>query len=250
MLRNKSSELAYSLKANEHLHSWVMDRHRPLSICSSLVATVRRSVSIQAIHDLLDQRNIFTDLLSKLEAATNVQRHTLFLGGLCFILFYLAVGYAANFLCYFLGFVFPTYASVKAIETGNLSDDTKWLTYWLVFSMVNFLEILLEWIPLYYLLKFFLLVWCMFPGPWSGTTVIYNFLIRPFVMRHRDKFDTAISEVAKHLREAAEKAAEDYEPVESVDLFSEVRKIGDVLAITELDGSNEDKENDAKRKGD
>lgn len=246
MLRNKSWS-PNSLKADEHPHPWIMDSHRPLSIFSSLVATVRRSASIQVIHDLLEQRNIFTDLLNKLEAATNVRRHTLFLGGLSFILFYLTVGYAANFLCYFLGFVFPTYASVKAIETGNLSDDIKWLTYWLVFSTANFLEIFLEWIPLYYLLKFFLLVWCMFPGPWSGTTVIYNFLICPFVMRHRDKFDTAISEVAKHLRQAAEKAAEDYEPVESADLFLEVRKIQEILAITELDPSDENKDNDVKR---
>ena len=240
--------LANSLKADEHHHSWSMDRHRPLSICSSLVATVRRNVSIKAVNELLDQRNIFTDLLNKLEAATNVRRQALFLGGLCFILFYLAVGYAANFLCYFLGFVFPTYASVKAIETGNVTDDTKWLTYWLVFSTVNFLEIVLEWVPLYYLLKFFLLVWCMFPGPWSGTTIIYNILICPFVMRHRDQFDTAISEVAKHVRQAAEKAAEDYEPVKSVDLFATARKIGDILAITELDLSNED--NDATKKED
>ena len=210
--------------------------------CTSLVATVRRSVSIKAVNELLDQRNIFTDLLNKIEAATNVKRHTLFLGGLCFIVFYLAVGYAANFLCYFLGFVFPTYASVKAIETGNVADDTKWLTYWLVFSTVNFLEIFLLWIPLYYLLKFFLLVWCMFPGPWSGTTFIYNFLICPFVMRHRDKFDTAISEVAKHVRQAAEKAAEDYEPIANVDLYSEVRKIGDILAIKELEHNDDDQE--------
>jgi len=66
-------------------------------------------------------------------------------------------------------------------------------------------------------------------------------------MRHRDKFDTAISEVAKHLRQAAEKAAEDYEPVESADLFLEVRKIQEILAITELDPSNENKDTDTKR---
>lgn len=226
-----------------------MDRHRTLSLCTSLVATVRKSVSIQTVNEFLDQRNIFTDLLNKLEAATNVGRQTLFLGGLCFILFYLAVGYAANLLCYFLGFVFPTYASVKAIESGDVADATKWLTYWVVFSTVNFFEIFLVWIPLYYLLKFFLLVWCMFPGPWSGTTVIYNFFICPFVMRHRNKFDTAISEVARHVRKAAEKAAEDYEPMASVNRFSEVTKIGGgVLAIKDMDDDNED--NDANRKED
>ena len=228
-----------------------MDRHRPLSLCTSLVASVRRSVSIQAVNELLDQRNIFTDLLNRLEAATNVRRQTLFLGGLCFILFYLAVGYAANLLCYFLGFVFPTYASVRAIESGDVADDTKWLTYWVVFSNVNFLEIFLLWIPLYYLLKFFLLVWCMFPGPWSGTTVIYNFFICPFVMRHRDKFDTAISEVAKHVRKAADKAAEDYEPIASVDLFSEVTKIGGgVLAIKEVEDNDADADANASKKED
>ena len=228
-----------------------MDRHRPLSLCTSLVASVRRSVSIQAVNELLDQRNIFTDLLNRLEAATNVRRQTLFLGGLCFILFYLAVGYAANLLCYFLGFVFPTYASVRAIESGDVADDTKWLTYWVVFSTVNFLEIFLCWIPLYYLLKFFLLVWCMFPGPWSGTTVIYNFFICPFVMRHRDKFDTAISEVAKHVRKAAEKAEEDYEPIASVDLFSEVTKIGGgVLAIKEVEDNDADADANASKKED
>ena len=109
------------------------------------------------------------------------------------------------------------------------------------------MEIFLEWIPLYYLLKFFLLVWCMFPGPWSGTNVIYNVVICPFVMRHRDKFDTAISEVAKHVRKAAEKAAEDYEPISSVDLFSEVTKIGGgVLAITEMDNNNDDVDSSKK----
>lgn len=216
-----------------------MERTR-FHICKSLVATVRRSVSIQAVNNLLEQRNIFTDFLNKLEVATNVRRQTLFLGGLCFILFYLAVGYAANFLCYFLGFVFPTYASVKAIESNDLTEDIKWLTYWVVFSTVNFLEIFLEWIPLYFLLKFFLLVWCMFPGPWSGTTVIYNFIICPFVMRHRNKFDTAISQVARQVRQAAEKAAEDYEPIASVDLFSEVKKIGGIVGFKELEDGSED----------
>lgn len=217
-------------------------------ICQRLIANVRRSVSIQVINDLLEQRNIFTDFLNKLEAATNVRRQTLFLGGLCFILLYLSVGYAANLLCYLLGFVFPTYASVKAIESSDLMEDTKWLTYWVVFSMVNFLEIFLEWIPLYFLLKFFLLVWCMFPGPWSGTAVIYNLIIYPFVMRHRNKLDTAICQVAKHVRQAAEKAAEDYEPIESVDLFSEVKKIGGIVGFKELEDAGNEGDNVNKTK--
>ena len=71
--------------------------------------------------------------------------------------------------------------------------------------------------------------------------MIYNFFICPFVMRHRDKFDTAISEVAKHVRKVAEKAAEDYEPIASVDVFSAVTKIGGgVLAIKEVEDNDAD----------
>ena len=225
-----------------------MDRIKSLSLCAAVVAKLRSSVSFQPVNEILDQNNIFTALLYKLEVATNVKRQTIFLGGLCFILFYLSVGYAANLLCYFLGFVFPTYASVRAIESGDVSDDTKWLTYWVVFSTVNFLEIFVEWIPLYYLLKFILLVWCMFPGPWSGTIVVYNLLIRPFVMRHRDKVDTAISEVAKHVRKAAEKAAEDYEPIASVDLFNDIANIGGASLVShEADESTGEEDDTCKK---
>jgi receptor expression-enhancing protein 5/6 len=34
-----------------------------------------------------------------------------------------------------IGFVFPMYASIKAIESPGTDDDTMWLTYWLVFAI-------------------------------------------------------------------------------------------------------------------
>jgi len=47
--------------------------------------------------------------------------------------------------------------SVKAIESINKDDDTKWLTYWVVYSVFSlaefFTDILLFWIPLYWFLK-------------------------------------------------------------------------------------------------
>lgn len=48
-------------------------------------------------------------------------------------------------------------SSFKAIETKQKDDDTKWLTYWVVyavFSLVEyFTDIFLFWIPLYWFLK-------------------------------------------------------------------------------------------------
>ena len=67
-------------------------------------------------------------------------------------------------------------------------------------------------------------------------------------MRHRNKLDTAICQVAKHVRQAAEKAEEDYEPIESVDLFSEVKKIGGIVGFKELEDAGNEGDNVNKTK--
>ena len=47
--------------------------------------------------------------------------------------------------------------SIKAIESKQKDDDTKWLTYWVVYSVFHLMEffadIFLFWIPLYWFFK-------------------------------------------------------------------------------------------------
>ena len=56
-----------------------------------------------------------------------------------------------------LGFGYPMYQSLKALETTGTEDDRQWLTYWLLFAMLKIFEgatgVLLNMIPFYLLIK-------------------------------------------------------------------------------------------------
>eukprot|EP00606_Chrysophyceae_sp_TOSAG23-5_P000119 GSChrysophyteH2.ASY1.ANO1.960.1 assembled CDS len=88
----------------------------------------------------------------------------------------------AHFIIDLVAYLYPAYASVRAIETDETDDDTQWLTYWLVFSLFKMIEgvadSLLQYIPLYMVAKCAFLVWCFHPS-FNGATVCYQAVIRP-----------------------------------------------------------------------
>ncbi|XP_063435312.1 receptor expression-enhancing protein 5-like isoform X3 [Mytilus trossulus] len=122
-----------------------------------------------------------------------------------FLGIYLMVGYGAQFVCNFVGFLYPAYASVKAIESRQKEDDTQWLTYWVVYSFFSlvefFADIFLFWIPFYWFLKCVFLVWCMAPIASNGSQMIYHRLIKPIVLKYQNKIDDAIDKAADRLQE-------------------------------------------------
>ncbi|XP_072167248.1 receptor expression-enhancing protein 5-like isoform X2 [Diadema setosum] len=129
---------------------------------------------------------------------------------------WLVVGYAASFLTSFLGFVYPAYCSVKAIESVQKDDDTQWLTYWVVysaFSLVEFFsDIFLSWFPFYYLAKMAFLGWCMAPIQSNGSQFLYHRFIKPFILKHQSEIEDSLDKVtdlASSTLSEAQKMAQD-----------------------------------------
>lgn len=138
-----------------------------------------------------DNKSQFTPYFEKAEKLTGVKRIYLAQAILGVLSLYLIVGRAAQFVCNAIGFIYPAYKSLVALETSNKEDDSKWLTYWVVFaafSVVEFFsDILMSWFPLYWLAKVVFLLYCSADMPLNGSAIIYNRLIRPVFLQHKSK---------------------------------------------------------------
>ncbi|KAL3920147.1 MAG: hypothetical protein SGARI_007019, partial [Bacillariaceae sp.] len=86
-----------------------------------------------------------------------------------------------------IGFVYPAYMSLKALEGGKNVDGnpTQWMTYWIFFCSLTLVEaafpIITTSFKWYYLLKIFFTVYLYHPK-FNGAEVIYTSVIRVYVV--------------------------------------------------------------------
>uniref|UniRef100_A0A8D8WAL1 Receptor expression-enhancing protein n=2 Tax=Cacopsylla melanoneura TaxID=428564 RepID=A0A8D8WAL1_9HEMI len=157
------------------------------------IAEVRENLN----QSLNDESKPWSPFLALAEQKTGVKRIYIVLGLIGFLAIYLVFGYAAQVICNLIGFAYPAYKSMKAIESDDKKDDTKWLTYWVVFATFSIgeypAEFILSIFPFYWLIKCIFFIWCFAPIENNGSVFIYNRIIRPRFLEHESFINSAFT---------------------------------------------------------
>jgi hypothetical protein len=167
-------------------------------------------------YKLLTKMLEHSDWLDPLEKQTGVPRVALFWTWFGVMLYMLAMCFYVRWMGLFctrlLGFLYPMYASIKALISERKDDDSQWLMYWVVYAALALLE---QWymqnpytnasqlgqpapsgkpsrgLPLYFTLKLVLLGWLQFA---NGAELLYKMLVKPVAI--------GLSVVANNIRES------------------------------------------------
>ena len=108
-----------------------------------------------------------------------MSRYAMYIGVACVML-----GVGSTYITVAIGVAYPVFMSFIALESEGGDDDKQWLTYWVVFGILNIIDnfagFILSFIPFYFFLKLCFLIFLMHPST-KGATMVYNTYILPTV---------------------------------------------------------------------
>ncbi|CAD8105122.1 unnamed protein product [Paramecium primaurelia] len=115
----------------------------------------------------------------------------------------IVLGIAARFLSTFVSMIYPAYRSIKAIESGEKTDDKQWLSYWILFSLITLADssigFILEFIPFYHVIRLALFV-ILFHPSLNGAEKVYQALVQPVYQKYHKHIDQQIDQMSNKLK--------------------------------------------------
>jgi len=142
--------------------------------------------------------------LNNFEKQTSVPKVYVFLGLAGIYVFLVFFNIAGEFLVNFAGFLVPGYYSLSALFSASKTDDTQWLTYWVVFAFLTVIESAINaayWFPFYYIFKFILMLWMALPQT-AGAQIVFRSFVQPVFSR----FFSETGSTSANLRSQADQA--------------------------------------------
>ncbi|KAM7215227.1 receptor expression-enhancing protein 2 [Rhypophila decipiens] len=110
-----------------------------------------------------------------------------------------------NILSSLASFLFPLYASYKALKTSDPAQLTPWLMYWVVLACVFLVESwtgwFLFWIPFYAHIRLFCLLYLVLPQT-QGAKVIYTTYIHPWLEENENAIEDFIASAHERSKQA------------------------------------------------
>jgi receptor expression-enhancing protein 5/6 len=86
-----------------------------------------------------------------------------------------------------LTLLYPLYASIVAMESITKHDDEQWLAYWIIYSFLALIEIIiqpaLETVSIWYDVKLVFVGWLVLPQ-FKGAAVLYKRFVREQIKKY------------------------------------------------------------------
>ncbi|KAH0492942.1 hypothetical protein TgHK011_007868 [Trichoderma gracile] len=102
-------------------------------------------------------------------------------------------------------FLFPIFASYKALKTSDPAQLTPWLMYWVVFSCCLLVEswvyFILAWVPFYGYIRLLFFLYLILPQT-QGARVLYEQHVHPFLRENEAQIDEFIASAHERLKAA------------------------------------------------
>jgi receptor expression-enhancing protein 1/2/3/4 len=110
-----------------------------------------------------------------------------------------------KFLSSIASFLFPLFASYKALKTSDPAQLTPWLMYWSVLSCAllveSWLEFILMWVPFYAYMRLFFLLYLVLPQT-QGARHLYETYLHPYLEENESQIEEFIASAHDRLKAA------------------------------------------------